>query len=35
MRRTCGNAAAVSPDLSAIVYTRPNGHDDLYFIAAH
>jgi Tol biopolymer transport system component len=30
-----GNAAAVAPDLSAIVYARPNGHDDLYFMAAH
>ncbi len=30
-----GNAAAVSPDLSLIIYARPNGHDDLYFMAAH
>ncbi len=30
-----GNAAAIAPDLSGIVYVRPNGHDDLYFIAAH
>jgi Tol biopolymer transport system component len=29
-----GNAAAVAPDLSAIVYARPNGHDDLYFMAS-
>ncbi len=30
-----GNAAAVAPDLSGIVYARPNGHDDLYFLAVH
>ena len=30
-----GNAAAIAPDLSAIVYARPNGHDDLYFMATH
>jgi hypothetical protein len=30
-----GNAASVAPDLSAIVYARPNGHDDLYFMATH
>ena len=28
-----GNAAAIAPDLSGIVYVRPNGHDDLYFMA--
>ncbi len=27
-----GNAWAVSDDLSEIVYTRPRGHDDLYFL---
>ena len=30
-----GNAAAIAPDLSGIVYVRPNGHDDLYFMATH
>jgi hypothetical protein len=28
-----GNAAAVAPDLSGIVFARPNGHHDLYFMA--
>jgi serine/threonine protein kinase len=28
-----GNAWAVSDDLSEIVYARPQGHDDLYFLA--
>jgi hypothetical protein len=28
-----GNAAAVAADLSEIVFARPNGHDDLYFMA--
>jgi hypothetical protein len=28
-----GEPAAVAPDLSGIVYARPNGHDDLYFMA--
>ncbi|HEY1731086.1 MAG TPA: protein kinase [Terriglobales bacterium] len=30
-----GNAAAVAADLSTIVYARPNGHDDFYFMATH
>jgi Tol biopolymer transport system component len=28
-----GNAFAVSPDLSSVVYARPAGHDDLYFLS--
>ncbi|MGC2555880.1 MAG: protein kinase [Candidatus Sulfotelmatobacter sp.] len=28
-----GNAFAVSPDLSSVVYARPSGHDDLYFLS--
>ena len=30
-----GNAWTVSDDLSEIVYARPTGHDDLYFLATH
>ncbi len=30
-----GNAWDVPPDLSAILYARPTGHDDLYFLANH
>ena len=30
-----GNAAAVAEDLSLIVYARPSGQDDLYFLATH
>ena len=30
-----GNASAISEDLSVIVYARPNGHEDLYFMAQH
>ncbi len=30
-----GNAWDVALDLSAIVYARPTGHDDLYFLANH
>ncbi len=30
-----GNASAISDDLSVIVYARPNGHEDLYFMAQH
>jgi serine/threonine protein kinase len=28
-----GNAFAVSSDLSSLVYARPGGHDDLYFLS--
>jgi serine/threonine protein kinase len=28
-----GNAFAVSPDLSSVVYARPGGHDDLYLLS--
>jgi Tol biopolymer transport system component len=28
-----GNAFAVSPDLSSVVYARPGGYDDLYFLS--
>ncbi|MGB7438233.1 MAG: hypothetical protein WBQ61_23695 [Candidatus Acidiferrum sp.] len=28
-----GNAFAVSPDLSAVVFARPNSYDDLYFLS--
>ena len=28
-----GNAFAISPDLSSVVYARPGGHDDLYFLS--
>jgi hypothetical protein len=28
-----GNAFMVSRDLSSIVYARPGGHDDLYFLS--
>jgi hypothetical protein len=28
-----GNAYDISNDLSIIVYARPGGHDDLYFLA--
>jgi serine/threonine protein kinase len=28
-----GNAFAVSPDLSSLVYARPGGHDDLYLLS--
>ncbi len=28
-----GNAFAISPDLSSIVYARPNSHQDLFFLA--
>ncbi len=28
-----GNAFSVSNDLSSVVYARPNGHDDLYFLS--
>ena len=30
-----GNASAISEDLSVMVYARPNGHEDLYFLATH
>ena len=30
-----GNAAAIAEDLSVMVYARPNGHEDLYFLAHH
>lgn len=28
-----GNAYSVAPDLSSVVFTRPGGYDDLYFIS--
>jgi hypothetical protein len=28
-----GNAFTVSSDLSSVVYARPSGHDDLYFLS--
>ena len=28
-----GNAAAISDDLSVIVYARPSGQEDLYFLS--
>jgi hypothetical protein len=28
-----GNAFAVSPDLSSLVYARPGSHDDLYLLS--
>jgi hypothetical protein len=28
-----GNAFAVSRDLSSVVFARPGGHDDLYFLS--
>ncbi len=28
-----GNASAISEDLSVMVYARPNGHEDLYFLS--
>jgi len=30
-----GNASEIPDDLSVIVYTRPNGHEDLDFMAQH
>ncbi len=30
-----GNASAISDDLSVMVYARPGGHDDLYFLSNH
>jgi serine/threonine protein kinase/Tol biopolymer transport system component len=30
-----GNAFAISDDLSLVVYARPNGQEDLYFLAYH
>ena len=30
-----GNAAAIADDLSVIIYARPNGHEDLYFLSNH
>ncbi len=30
-----GNASNISEDLSVMVYARPNGHDDLYFLSQH
>ena len=28
-----GNASNISEDLSVMIYARPNGHDDLYFLS--
>jgi hypothetical protein len=28
-----GNAYSVAPDLSSVVFSRPGGYDDLYFIS--
>jgi Tol biopolymer transport system component len=30
-----GNAFAISDDLSVMVYARPSGHEDLYFLSNH
>ena len=30
-----GNASSISDDLSIMVYARPKGHDDLYFLGQH
>ena len=30
-----GNASNISEDLSVMIYARPNGHDDLYFLSLH
>jgi len=30
-----GNASNISEDLSVMIYARPNGHEDLYFLSNH